>query len=187
MPQEIQERRNRLWPKFKDAKEKAKTDRSIKVKWSQDKLHINGKTYISKDDAQFIIPSEHHRMQNQAEHQVEHSRPIREQGSKFQGHAAKLTRTTSVADVLASLYADHSIASADHIIYAYRLKNGTDIETSCSDDGEHGAGNRLVQLLQEEDATDVIVVCTRWFGGVHIGPKRFECIKECSKEALQKL
>ena len=185
LPQEIQERRNRLWPKFREAKEKAKTDKSIRVKWSQDKLHINDKTYTYKDDAQCIIQSEVHT--RLLDCKVEHSTQIHEQGSKFQGHAAKLTRTTSVADVLASLYADQSIASADHIIYAYRTKEGPDVVSACSDDGEHGAGNRLVQLLEEEQATDIIVICTRWFGGTHIGPKRFECIKNCSKEALQKI
>jgi putative IMPACT (imprinted ancient) family translation regulator len=61
------------------------------------------------------------------------------------------------------------------------------VKESCSDDGEHGAGSHLLRLLRQEQAEDVIVICARWFGGVHIGPKRFDYINGCAKEALSKL
>jgi hypothetical protein len=183
LPQEIQERRNRLWPKYKEAKEKAKTDKTTKVKWALDKLQVNGKTFSAKDDVQCINPSFH----NSENVHVKHSRQVSDQGSTFQGHAARLFRGNSVAGVLASLYANRSIANAEHNIYAYRLKEGNNVKESCSDDGEHGAGKRLLSLLQEAQATDTIVVCTRWFGGHHIGPKRFDHIKQCASEALHEL
>ena len=183
LPQEIQERRNRLWPKFKEAKEKAKTDKTIKVRWVLDKLQVNSKTFSAKDDVQCINPSQHH----SENVNVEHSRQISDQGSTFQGHAASLVRGNSVAGVLASLYANRSIANAEHNIYAYLLNKGDSVIESCCDDGEHGAGKRLLGLLQEAQATDTILVCTRWFGGQHIGPKRFDHIKQCASEALQKL
>ena len=182
-PQEIQERRKRLWPLFKEAKEKAKNDRSIKVSWSVDKLNINGKLYTAKDDIQCITPSEHH----QHEMRIEHSLKQSEEGSVFQGHAAELSNDVPIAAVLAKLYSSSSIAEAQHNIYAYRSNIGGKIKEACSDDGEHGAGNRLLHLLRDEEATDVIVVCTRWFGGVHIGPQRFQFITDCAKEALHKL
>ena len=183
LPQEIQERRNRLWPKFKEAKEKSKSDKSVKVKWVSDKLQINGKLFSAKDDIQHINPIEHH----SENVRIAHSKEVSDQGSTFQGHAARLFRGDSVAGVLANLYANHSIANAHHNIYAYRLSEGNGIKESCSDDGEHGAGKRLLGILQDDNATDIVVVCTRWFGGHHIGPKRFDHIKECAKEALQKL
>ena len=40
-PPEINERRRRLWPIFKEAKEKKKQDRTYKVNWSLDRLYVN--------------------------------------------------------------------------------------------------------------------------------------------------
>jgi putative IMPACT (imprinted ancient) family translation regulator len=37
------------------------------------------------------------------------------------------------------------------------------------DDGERWAGERLIKVLREEGATDVLVVCSRWFGGTLLG------------------
>ena len=183
LPQEVQERRNRLWPKFKEAKEKSKHDKSMKVKWSFDKLNINGKLHSAKDDLQNVTSDECLNMHVN----IESSKQYSETGSIFQGHAAQLTRGTSIAGVLASLYSNPLIAKAEHNMYAYRLKEGDGVVESCSDDGEHGAGNKLLRLLQERSATDVVVVCTRWFGGVHIGPKRFGYITSSATDALNKL
>ena len=182
-PPEIQESRKRLWHLFKEAKEKKKTDKSVKINWSLDKLYINGKQHTARDDLQHIDPREHlkHKFR------LEHSKSISEQGSTFQGHAAKLTPDVPAAAVLAKLYSIRNIAKADHNIYACRVKQGNSIRELCSDDGEHGASNHLLRLLQEKELENVIVVCTRWFGGTHIGPNRFNHIKDCTKEALQKL
>ena len=182
LPQEVQERRNRLWPRFKEAKERAKQDKSIKVRWSLDKLHVNGKVYSASDDIQCFDPD----LTNTNTH-IAHSSQLSEQGSTFQSHAAYLKQGDSVAGVLASLYSNRSIAKAEHNMYAYRLKEGDSVKESCSDDGEHGAGNRLLRLLREHNETDIVLICTRWFGGVHIGPKRFEHMTNSANEALQKL
>jgi putative IMPACT (imprinted ancient) family translation regulator len=75
--------------------------------------------------------------------------------------------------------------------YAYRLteekivtekshKNSTPTTKTLSilkydsnDDGEDGAGIQLSQLLQLRKEMNVLVVVTRWFGGIHLGSKRF--------------
>jgi len=183
LPAEMQERRKRLWPLFKEAKEKAKNDSSMKVSWSLDKLKINGKLYQAKDDLQCLNANELPTSQIK----IAQSQKRFDTGSSFQGHAAQLSRNVPVAAVLAQLFQNRSIASAEHNIYAYRTGNGPNIKESCSDDGEHGAGHRLLKMLREESATDVVVICTRWFRGTHIGPKRFNHIIECSKEALSHL
>ena len=40
--------------------------------------------------------------------------------------------------------------------------------------GEHGAGSRLLHLLQITDIVNVMVVVSRWFGGILLGPDRFK-------------
>lgn len=44
---------------------------------------------------------------------------------------------------------------------------------------------RLSHLLQIVDAENVVVVVTRWFGGIHLGPDRFKDINNCARGALE--
>jgi putative IMPACT (imprinted ancient) family translation regulator len=55
-----------------------------------------------------------------------------------------------------------------------------------NDDGEDGAGARLGQLLQMRNEMNVLVVVSRWFGGVHLGSKRFAHITSAAQAALTK-
>ena len=183
LPPEIQERRNRLWPKFKEAKAQSKQNRNLKVSWSYDKLKINNTMHDAKDDVQNINPNE---IANTNLH-LKHSSLVTEKGSSFQGHSAVLNKDVSVSSVLGHLLENRAIAQADHNIYAYRFGDGATLKEACSDDGEHGAGTQLLNLLREDGRKNTIVICTRWFGGMHIGPKRFELIKNCAREALGKM
>ena len=55
------------------------------------------------------------------------------------------------------------------------------------DDGETAAGGRLLRLLVLADARNVVVVVSRWYGGVHLGPARFHVINTAAKVALESL
>ena len=177
-PPEINERQKRLWSVFKNAKENEKTDKTMRVNWSLDKLIVNGKTHLAKDDTRIIHPEDDY---NTAF--VKHAPRITENKSTFRGHAAKLTQGLTVDAVLAGLLSDKIIAAADHNIYAYRCGSK---EGQC-DDGEHRAGAKLLKLLQEQEATNTIVIMSRWYGGLHLGPKRFELINKCADDALKLL
>jgi hypothetical protein len=58
LPPEVQERRRRLMHIFKEAKTKAKTDRTVKVSWVHDKVKVNGKIYAAEDEVRCINPAE---------------------------------------------------------------------------------------------------------------------------------
>jgi len=53
------------------------------------------------------------------------------------------------------------------------------------DDGESAAGGRLAHLLQILDVNNVLVVVTRIFGGIHLGPDRFKHINQAARNALE--
>ena len=57
---------------------------------------------------------------------------------------------------------------AKHICYAYLLENG---EQKFSDDGEPGgtAGRPMMDVITGKEATNVLVMVTRYFGGVLLG------------------
>ena len=52
------------------------------------------------------------------------------------------------------------------------------------DDGEAAAGSRLLHLLQVTDARNVVVVVSRWYGGILLGPTRFTYINNAARELL---
>ena len=52
------------------------------------------------------------------------------------------------------------------------------------DDGEDAAGGRLAMLLDVRDEDGVMVVVSRWYGGVKLGPRRFAMIANVARELL---
>ncbi|KAJ9656550.1 hypothetical protein H2198_004899 [Neophaeococcomyces mojaviensis] len=58
-------------------------------------------------------------------------------------------------------------------------------DTGSDDDGEKYAGKKLEKLLTELDVTGAVVVA-RWYGGVLLGPVRFDHILNVAKEAIRK-
>ena len=56
----------------------------------------------------------------------------------------------------------------------------------CDDDGESAAGGRLLQLLQNTSVENVLVVVSRWYGGVKLGPARFTHINNAARDLLVK-
>lgn len=95
--------------------------------------------------------------------------------------------TSSIAHLLST---NKKVASATHNITAWRIKAASNVpgaETQiqdCDDDGETAAGGRLLHLMQLTDVWNVVVVVTRWYGGVKLGPERFKCINAVAREAM---
>ncbi|PVI04384.1 UPF0029-domain-containing protein [Periconia macrospinosa] len=112
--------------------------------------------------------------------------PITEKKSVFIARVAPVKSPVQAKQYVAHLLAtDKKAARATHNMTAWRIR-GTN-ETSyqdCDDDGETAAGGRMLHLMQLMDVWDVMVVVTRWYGGVHLGPDRFRIINTASREAL---
>ncbi|KAI5309552.1 eIF2 kinase Gcn2p negative regulator [Ascosphaera atra] len=82
---------------------------------------------------------------------------------------------------------DKKASKANHNITAWRIRNdaGREVQNS-NDDGESAAGGKVLTLMQMMDVWDVMVVVTRWFGGIKLGPERFRVINAAAKDALDK-
>ena len=52
------------------------------------------------------------------------------------------------------------------------------------DDGESAAGGRLLKLLTLVGAENIVVVVSRWYGGVLLGPARFTHINNAARQLL---
>ncbi|ESO02625.1 hypothetical protein HELRODRAFT_65701, partial [Helobdella robusta] len=113
-------------------------------------------------------------------------RIITDRKSEFQGHLAPVYHIKQVHMVVNKLKENKKIADATHNIIAYRIDSDIGGKNSGSyDDGEHHAGNRMLHLLEQMDAKNVLVVVSRWYGGIHLGPDRFRHINACTKDLLE--
>ena len=135
--------------------------------------------------------------------------PFVERKSTFQAHVLLGLRSSEEAGAFAAyLKRDPKVARASHNVLAFRKRlpapsargavrddknesdadrtNDSSVSFACDhdDDGEHGAGKGLSHLLRVTESEDVCVVVTRWFGGVHLGPRRFQCINNAARDAL---
>jgi hypothetical protein len=113
--------------------------------------------------------------------------PYTIQKSTFQAHVAPVASVAEVRGVVAALMRSPKIRAATHNIMAFRIHDaarGT-YNQDADDDGEAAAGGRLLHLLQIADARGVVVVVSRWFGGILLGPSRFGIINNCARVALE--
>ncbi|RLN58908.1 hypothetical protein BBJ29_000199 [Phytophthora kernoviae] len=67
---------------------------------------------------------------------------------------------------------------------AYRIIGDFTVKDN-DEDGEHGAGSKLSNLLELLKAENVAVVVTRWYGGIKLGPDRFKHINASARQVLE--
>lgn len=53
------------------------------------------------------------------------------------------------------------------------------------DDGEGGAGIKIMHLLQDSNVRNVLVIVSRWYGGILLGPARFMYITDAARGVLE--
>ncbi|KAI1186627.1 hypothetical protein F5B17DRAFT_431398 [Nemania serpens] len=119
------------------------------------------------------------------------SQPVTLKQSTFIVRATALTEPSQRQSALQSLFAAvPSLQSATHNAWAFRVKvptnlfNATTIKEESFDDGESGCGSFLLKNMQEMNAVDTLVVMTRWYGGVLLGPDRWRIMRNCLRDAL---
>ncbi|TFK25994.1 imprinted and ancient [Coprinopsis marcescibilis] len=112
--------------------------------------------------------------------------PIVDRKSSFVGRACKIEHPSQVPQIIAFLLEDRRIARAAHpVINAWRCQVGNLLHQDNDDDGETAAGGRLAHLLQILEVNNVLVIVTRYFGGIHLGPDRFKHINQAARNALE--
>jgi len=116
------------------------------------------------------------------------SEPITEKKSIFLARAAPVTSPAQAKQYLQHLIqTDKRVARATHNITAWRIQDASNPAVSyqdCDDEGETAAGGRVLHLMQLMDVWNVMVVVTRWYGGVQLGPDRFRIINSSARGAL---
>lgn len=114
------------------------------------------------------------------------SKPVTDRRSKFIATLFHVESEEDVGNALKTLMKKKKYLKATHNIYAYRLKTkDSKIIEKKKDDGETGAGIRILNLLQKNNVINILIIVTRWYGGIHLGSDRFKHIVNAAKEVLE--
>ncbi|TPX18083.1 uncharacterized protein E0L32_011853 [Thyridium curvatum] len=116
------------------------------------------------------------------------SQPVTLKSSTFVARAAAITDASQRSKMLADLMAANpKLQTATHNAWAYRIKlysGASFMREDSFDDGEAGCGDLLLRVMREVSAVDTIVVLTRWYGGIMLGPDRWRLMRDCATGAL---
>ncbi|KAI8602163.1 ribosomal protein S5 domain 2-type protein [Dissophora ornata] len=112
--------------------------------------------------------------------------PIVDRKSVFVAHLAPVTQPGQVPWMIQQLKQENKkVVKATHNIMAFRIEseNGT-ISQDNDDDGEAAAGSRLLHLMSILDVKNVVVVVSRWYGGIPLSADRFKHINNAARQLL---
>ncbi|KAF4511099.1 hypothetical protein G6O67_002930 [Ophiocordyceps sinensis] len=116
------------------------------------------------------------------------SEPVVENKSTFVAHVTRATSPAQARAHIAQLLAsDRRLGTATHNMTAWRVRGPNDSPGGmhdCDDDGESAAGARLLHLMHLMGLWDALVVVSRWYGGVKLGPRRFAVINAVARDGF---
>ena len=108
----------------------------------------------------------------------------RYEGNTFVPYAIDTTNPDEIKKAYLHVKLQHP--SARHIVCAYRLPGYPQHEyNDYQDDGEFGAGEKLLQMLEANDIPQKAVFVARYCGPQKIGNKRFDMYVEAAKNLLK--
>ncbi|KAK3096109.1 hypothetical protein FSP39_023344 [Pinctada imbricata] len=117
-----------------------------------------------------------------------HTHSIERQGSFFFGVAGNAKTEADVNRIYKKACLYNDTASSNHriLVYRFRSEDGKQLD-GYFDDGEHGAGRRLLKFMKDRNIDDTAVMISRWTGAVHIGYERFKVMEELVQDAFDQL
>lgn len=108
---------------------------------------------------------------------------VSDRGSKYAVSGGIVADRAGVEMFLKTLKRKKKYAKATHNTWAVLLSDGP----LKNDDGEGGAGQIILQMLEREGLRDHVIVVTRWYGGKHLGGDRFRHVATCVRAYLDAL
>lgn len=107
---------------------------------------------------------------------------VSDRGSRYAASGGGVASDAEVTEFLKVLKRHKKYAKATHNSWAVVFADGTQRK---GDDGESGAGNVILRMLEREALQDHIIVVTRWYGGKHLGGDRFRHVQTCVSTYLK--
>lgn len=108
---------------------------------------------------------------------------ISDRGSKYAVAGGPCRSEDDAKAFIADLKRSKKFAKATHNSWGLLTDDGP----TKNDDGESGAGQVILRMLEREGMHNHIIVVTRWFGGKHLGGDRFRHIQTAVRMYLDEL
>ncbi|KII95661.1 hypothetical protein PLICRDRAFT_48606 [Plicaturopsis crispa FD-325 SS-3] len=126
------------------------------------------------------------------------SQEIRDRSSTFVGTIYRASTPQDAQKAIRHLKnVVHGSKPPTHAIAAWRcmvLKPGRtglagpddfEVQSGCDDDKEDWAGGKVLNVMKAEAVMDAVVIVSRWYGGIMLGPVRFAHIETCAREVCK--
>ena len=108
---------------------------------------------------------------------------ISDRGSRYAVSGGPARDRAEAQALLAELKRNKRFARATHNSWAAILSG----EGVRDDDGESGAGQIILQMLERAGLRDHMIVVTRWYGGKHLGGDRFRHVIDAVRHYLARM
>ena len=164
-------------------------------KYKDDKLkhiidmHDTKKLELNKDEKEVNEEEEENKNYNYEKFLSEKGlvgETITDRASTFQAHAITIKNKEEADFYRKCLLTQKKIKKATHNITIYRIinKETKEITEDYNDDGEDGAGYRLLGVVQKMKLVNLFVMVSRWYGGILLHQDRFKRINDSAKNLL---
>ena len=105
----------------------------------------------------------------------------RHKGSSFRASSFKIEDHSCLPELVTDFTRSPDYDRAKHNIVAYSIQGEYGYD---DDDGEHGAGEHMCDLLRDCNLHNIVLIVSRWYDGAHIGPIRHQLMRDCATEAI---
>ncbi|KAI6249771.1 hypothetical protein HI914_01999 [Erysiphe necator] len=113
------------------------------------------------------------------------SKSITMKKSTFIARSKHISSSSDAKFSLQQLFLENpSLREASHNVSAWRIHIGNSVNEDSNDDGEENGGQYLLDILRNKNINGVLLVVTRWYGGVLLGPDRWRLMSEVSCDCL---
>lgn len=188
LPEEMNETRRRSNELFAENKKK-QSSHQLEMGFVHGKLMINEEPYnksIHAPSAKEILNPNEDLFNKAKELDIVKGKKEAELKSKFVSYAVAVQDFDDIQ--AAYLNIRMKFPDATHVACAFRLPgSNTPQNQDYVDDGEFGCGRTMLKVLKEAQFMNMAVFIVRFYGGKHLGVRRFEIFRDLAKVAIKNL
>lgn len=108
---------------------------------------------------------------------------LTDRGSKYAVSGGACVSEAEAKAFIKSLCRQKKFAKSTHNTWGLLTDQGP----VKNDDGESGAGNVILRMLERDGIQNHIIVVTRWYGGKHLGGDRFRHVQTAVRHYLDEV
>lgn len=112
---------------------------------------------------------------------------ITDRGSVYSVSIGLVHNREDIQDFLTQTKKIKNHHKATHHSWAVRIAHDGAIYESKNDDGETGAGNVILRVLQKKNMINTAVCVTRWYGGTKLEADRFRHVQDAARYIVDRI